>query len=387
VGVFGIDAQGQMPRLPRLLPAFAVAATVLAVAQPADARGTRTLTQRVASAGTYDVTLTVRAPRAVKRVTATVEGTRKRIALRKGRAMRTLRVAITDGALNVRVTGGATKLKASTQAQQVAAAADVRRKPVKPAPAPTPAPSPTPVPTNLVWSDEFNSAAGTLPDGAKWEPQTGDGWGNGAEWQTYTDKAKNASADGAGNLAITALKEPGVGAHGYTSARLETRGLYSFTYGRLEARMKIPAGMGLWPAFWAMGDDVTTVGWPNAGEIDVMEALGHEPNTAYAHIHGPVGTTQTEYQWGKAVTAPTSLADGFHTYGVIWSPGQIQWTLDGTVYATVKSTDLQSGQRWVYDHPFHILLDLAVGGAWPGYPDASTPFPAKLLVDYVRVYQ
>jgi beta-glucanase (GH16 family) len=243
------------------------------------------------------------------------------------------------------------------------------------------------VPGTVVWADEFNTAAGTLPDPTKWEAQTGDGWGNGAELQTYTNQAKNGSTDGAGNLAITALKEPGVGAHGYTSARLESRGRFSFTYGRLEARMRIPAGKGLWTAFWAMGDDVTSVGWPNAGEIDVVETIGSEPNVAHAHIHGPVGTTQTEYSWGKALTSPASLANDFHTYGVIWTPGQIQWTLDGAVYATVKSTDLQATQRWVYDHAFHLLLNLSVGGAWPGSPDASTPFPAKLLVDWIRVYQ
>lgn len=367
----------------RVLPVV-VAAALVAGAQPAAAASTRTLTHRVDAAGTYDVTLTVRAPKRVKRIDAYVEGAaRKRIALRKGRAKRTVRVAVSDGVVNVRLNR---KVAATAKVRAVSVAA-VRKKPVKPAPTPPPPPPPPPAPTNLAWSDEFNTAQGTLPDPSKWEAQTGDGWGNGAEWQTYTNEAKNASTDGAGNLVIQALKEPGVGAHGYTSARLESRGKYSFTYGRLEARMKIPAGKGLWTAFWAMGDDVTSVGWPNAGEIDVVETIGSEPNTAYAHIHGPVGTTQTEYSWGKATTSPASLANDFHTYGVIWSPGQVQWTLDGVVYATVKSSDLQSGQRWVYDHPFHILLNLSVGGAWPGYPDASTPFPGKLLVDWVRVYQ
>ncbi|MCW3038208.1 MAG: 1,3-beta-glucanase, partial [Solirubrobacterales bacterium] len=259
-----------------------------------------------------------------------------------------------------------------------------------PAPVPVaPATASAPVPQTLVWSDEFNGPKGVGPDPAKWDLMTGDGWGNGAELQTYTASPANASTDGAGNLAITARREAGVGAHGITSARMESRGHYDFTYGRLEARMKMPAGKGLWPAFWAMGTDIDTAGWPGNGEIDVTEVLGQDPATTYAHIHGPVGTAGADYAWGKAFTAPTSLADGFHTYGVLWSPGVIQWTLDGAVFATVRKADLQPGQGWVYDHAFSLLLNLAVGGAqsWPGAPDASTPFPASMLVDWVRVYQ
>jgi beta-glucanase (GH16 family) len=382
--------------------AAALAAAVFVPAAPAVAKSTtkRTLTRSVAHPGTYDVTVSIRGRRGA-RVTVAVEHARPRtVTLRNGRATKRVRVRVRGRKVRARIASRTANLRARAAVRRVkttpTAASTAKKKgapaPVpapapSPSPAPSPAPTPSPAPGTLVWSDEFNAPAGTLPDPSKWEAQTGDGWGNGAEWQTYTAAAKNASTDGAGNLAITARHEPGVGAHGYTSARLESRGRYSFTYGRLEARMKHPAGQGLWPAFWAMGDDVTTVGWPNAGEIDVMEALGQDPFTAYGHIHGPVGTTGSEYSWGRAVTSPVSLASDFHNYGVVWQPGSIQWTLDGNVYATVRSTDLQSGQRWVYDHAFHLLLDLAVGGAWPGAPDASTPFPATLLVDWVRVYQ
>jgi beta-glucanase (GH16 family) len=246
------------------------------------------------------------------------------------------------------------------------------------------------VPDNLIWSDEFNGASGTSPGGAGWTAeQGGAGWGNN-ELQSYTNRPQNVSHDGAGNLAITARRETYTGPDGnrrnHTSARIHTKGRFSFTYGRLEARIKAPTGQGLWPAFWALGDDVWDVGWPECGEIDVMEQLGHTSNQTHGNIHGPT-TTQGHWGMGRTFTAPSSLATGFHVYGVIWTPDSFEWTLDGQVFSRYTKADLPAGARWPFDHDFHLLLNLAVGGNWPGSPDASTAFPASMLVDWVRVYQ
>ena len=149
------------------------------------------------------------------------------------------------------------------------------------------------MPDDLIWSDEFNGASGSSPSGSSWTAeQGGGGWGNN-ELQSYTNRPQNVSHDGAGNLAITARKETYTGPDGnrrnYTSARIHTKGKFSFKYGRLEARIKTPTGQGLWPAFWALGDDVWDVGWPECGEIDVMEQLGHTSNQTHGNIHGPTG--------------------------------------------------------------------------------------------------
>jgi hypothetical protein len=378
----------------------------LAASAPADAgvrraqalraaHHTLRLEQRVTHPGKYDVTLVIAGGRRARRDVVDVFVERAvrrgvRVTPRRGRVR--LRVWIGDRTMDVRVVGRRSRPRVRASLRLLGSQARKKKiatAPIAPPPAPPPPESPPSAsgPEKLVWADEFNTPAGALPDARWWEAQTGDGWGNGAELQTYTARPANASTDGAGHLAITARSEPGVGAHGYTSARLETRGRFSFTYGRLEARMKFPSGTGLWPALWALGDDVTSVGWPAAGEIDVMEALGQQPNVAYGHVHGPAGTSGAEYSWGRAITSAASLSGDFHTYGLIWQPDAIQWTLDGAVYATFTKAELQPGQRWVYDHPFHVLLDLAVGGAWPGSPDATTPFPATLLVDWIRVYQ
>jgi beta-glucanase (GH16 family) len=150
--------------------------------------------------------------------------------------------------------------------------------------------------------------------------------------------------------------------------------------------MQIPAGVGLWPAFWMLGDNINTVGWPACGEIDAMEAIGQNPFTVYGTIHGPDGSA-AGHQVQNTATSATALASGFHTYGVSWSPNSITWLLDGVPYATVTSADLAPGQTWVFNAPFHLLLNLAVGGSWGGPPNAGTHFPATLLVDWVRVYQ
>jgi beta-glucanase (GH16 family) len=245
--------------------------------------------------------------------------------------------------------------------------------------------------SHLVWSDEFSGPHGSPPDPTKWQLQTGgSGWGN-RELESYTARQSNASLDGAGHLAITARAETFTGPDGitrnYTSARMQTMGLFSTAYGRIEANIKLPAGRGLWPAFWALGAAHDNVGWPWCGEIDIMESLGDNPFTAYGSIHGPQpGAKGSQYGLTAPVRSRNSLAAGFHTYGVTWSPNRIVFTLDGVAYATRTPASLGRGQRWVFNQPFYLLLNLAVGGNWPGRPGAGTHFPATMLVDWVRVY-
>jgi beta-glucanase (GH16 family) len=240
----------------------------------------------------------------------------------------------------------------------------------------------------LTWSDEFDGANGSLPDAAKWVMETGgNGWGNN-ELETYTSRAQNAHVRD-GNLVITAAKETYTGTDGitrdYTSARLKTQGLFSQTYGRFEARIKIPQGQGLWPAFWMLGNDITTAGWPTCGEIDIMENIGKEPSIVHGSMHGP------GYSGGNALTGTYSLASGafsddFHIFSIEWEPKVVRFFVDGTLYETHTPNDVPRSSKWVYDHPFFLLLNVAVGGGWPGNPDSSTVFPQTMLVDYVRVY-
>ncbi len=239
---------------------------------------------------------------------------------------------------------------------------------------------------NLAWSDEFNQADNTGPDPAKWVMETGNnnGWGN-AEREYYTNRLDNAYIQN-GALVIQAKSESYSG-YSYTSARLKTQGKFSHKYGRVEARIMIPGTQGIWPAFWMLGDDITTVGWPACGEIDIMENIGKEPSIVHGTLHGP------GYSGGNGIGALYALPGGgkfmddFHVYAIEWESDQIRWYVDGALYKTVKSTDIPSGTRWVFDHNFFILLNVAVGGSWPGYPDATTIFPQKMLVDYVRVYE
>jgi beta-glucanase (GH16 family) len=244
----------------------------------------------------------------------------------------------------------------------------------------------------LVWSDEFNGADGSSPDSSKWTYDLGGkGWGN-SELECYTNRLQNAHIQG-GNLVITALQESSPFAcsdgstNNYTSARLKTQGLFSQAYGRFEARIKIPAGQGMWPAFWMLGNNITTAGWPASGEIDIMENIGKEPGTVHGSLHGPGTTSRT-----SDATAPFSLpagqnfADAFHLYAVEWEPGVVRFYVDSNLYATFTQSQWPAGGTWVFDHPFFLLLNVAVGGTWPGSPDNTTVFPQQMLVDYVRVY-
>jgi beta-glucanase (GH16 family) len=254
------------------------------------------------------------------------------------------------------------------------------------------APSATPQPGRWQqsWDDEFDTGDGSRPDPARWVYDLGgNGWGN-QELETYTDRAENARIEG-GALVITARAEKFTGADGfprdYTSARIKTLGRFSQQYGRFEARIKIPRGQGLWPAFWMMGVNIDTRGWPDDGEIDVMENIGREPATVHGTFHGP------GYSGAGGIGMPFQSPDGkpfaddYHLYAIEWEPSEIRWYVDSHLYQTRKPSDLPAGTQWVFDHEMFMLLNVAVGGSWPGNPDPTTVFPQEMRVDYVRVYR
>ncbi|MFC4101492.1 RICIN domain-containing protein [Paenibacillus xanthanilyticus] len=230
---------------------------------------------------------------------------------------------------------------------------------------------------NLVWSDEFN---GTSIDQNNWSFEIGNGssgWGNN-ELEYYTNRPENARIE-SGNLVIEARKE-NYGGFGYTSARLKSQGKKSFKYGRIEARIKMPKGQGLWPAFWTLGSDIGTVGWPKSGEIDIMEHVNNENNT-HGYIHWDVNG---HAQYGGASHAVDVTQ--YHVYSVEWTSSSIKWFIDGVQFREANiANNVNSTEEFHKDH--FLLLNMAVGGNWPGSPDGSTAFPAKMYVDYVRVYQ
>jgi len=238
----------------------------------------------------------------------------------------------------------------------------------------------------LTWSDEFSGAAASPPDPSKWTHDTGGtGWGN-DELEYYTDSTANAALDGQGHLVITASTSGAssyscyYGPCDYTSARLSTLGLFSQEYGRFSARIELPQGQGLWPSFWAMGDNLDSVGWPQAGEIDTMYMFGNQTSEVMDGLAGP------GYSPSGTDTLPSgSFSGGFHTFSVDWYPDHISFSVDGVVYSTEYR--VQAGQGWVFDHPFFLLLNLAVGGDQPGDPNSATSFPQRMVVDWVRVYQ
>jgi hypothetical protein len=233
----------------------------------------------------------------------------------------------------------------------------------------------------LVWHDEFDGAQGALPNANNWVFETGGtGWGNN-ELEYYTARPDNAALDGQGFLVITAKKESYMGSD-YTSARIKTAGKFDQAYGRFESRIKVPQGQGMWPAFWMLGNDIDTAGWPQCGEIDIMENIGKEPTMVHGTIHGP------NYSNGTTYTLPggAKFADGYHVFAVEWEAAAIRFYVDGALYGTHVPTDLPGNAKWVYDHPYFVLLNVAVGGQFPGNPDGTTTFPQEMSVDYVRVY-
>ena len=241
----------------------------------------------------------------------------------------------------------------------------------------------------LIWADEFALPEGSSPDASKWSFDIGgNGWGN-AEWQTYTSRTNNARIEG-GQLVIEAKQEAFTGPdniqRNYTSARLLTKGKWSWTYGRMEARIKIPFGQGIWPAFWMLGANIDSVGWPACGEIDILENIGREPAIVHGTIHGPGYSGAGGIGGAYSLPGNVPFADDFHIYAVEWSTNQIKWFVDGQQYLSLTPANLPNGATWVYTQPQFILLNVAVGGQWPGYPDQTTIFPQRMTVDYVRVY-
>lgn len=231
---------------------------------------------------------------------------------------------------------------------------------------------------NLAWSDEFN---GTSINTSNWKYESGgDGWGNN-ELEYYTNRSENARIEN-GNLVIEARKENYSGMN-YTSARLKSQGLKNWTYGKVEARMKLPAGQGVWPAFWMLGENISQVSWPKCGEIDIMEHINNE-SAIHGTIHWDSTGNNTHAQYGAA--SPNIDVTQYHVYSIEWDASSIKWFVDGTQYLEANIANNINGTE-EFHKPFFILFNLAIGGNWPGNPDGSTPFPAKMYVDYVRVYQ
>lgn len=239
---------------------------------------------------------------------------------------------------------------------------------------------------DLVWADEFDQPNGSSPDANKWVFDIGtgsNGWGNN-ELQYYTSRTNNARIEN-GQLVIEAKQETFENRN-YTSARLKTKGKAAWTYGRIEARLKIPRGQGIWPAFWMLGANIDSVNWPNCGEIDVMENIGSVPTRVHGTIHGPGYSGGNGIGGSHTLPSGAVYADDFHVFAAEWETNRIRWYLDGIQYFTVTPASLPAGANWVFTQPQFILLNLAVGGNWPGPPNDSTVFPQRMIVDYVRVY-
>lgn len=246
--------------------------------------------------------------------------------------------------------------------------------------------------SNITMQDEFD--VNGMPSANKWELVTGNGsdtaagagWGNN-ELQYYSDRTENVTVQN-GVLILTAIKESYQGS-GYTSARISTENLFEQEYGRFEARIKLPTGKGIWPAFWLVGNDCDTNPWPACGEIDIMEYLGDQPTVVFGSVHGP------EFSGGESISKKYELQKdrfdtSFHIFGIEWSPNSINYYVDGDLYQSITPADIDSETdatgEWVFNRPFYIILNIAVGGNLPGAPDANTIFPQRMLVDYVRVY-
>lgn len=237
----------------------------------------------------------------------------------------------------------------------------------------------------LVWSDDFGGEAGSAIDTTKWTFDIGtgqNGWGNN-ELQYYTDRTENIALDGEGNAVIKARREDYNGRQ-YTSARIKTEGIFSQRYGRFEARLKTPYSQGLWPAFWLLGSNIREVSWPQCGEIDIMEMRGQEPSINHGSMHGP------GYSAGNAVSGSYVL-DGerfdtdFHEFAVEWGEDFVDYFVDGFLYQRITPEDVPG--EWVYNTDFFIILNIAIGGNYVGYPNAESVFDQEMVIDYVRVYE
>lgn len=242
----------------------------------------------------------------------------------------------------------------------------------------------------LIWNDEFD---GNVIDPAKWSHMIGDGteygeqpgWGNN-EQQYYTDHPANSGikADDAGNsvLFIQAIEEQ-TGDYEYTSAKLTTETLFTFRFGKVEARIRLPYSQGVWPAFWTLGSNKPEIGWPGCGEIDIMEMLGGSEETVHGNIHYVNSDHEHDEDLGSSTLDAGKYSDAYHVYSIQWSPEKIQWLVDGDIFHEIEITD--DMKEFLRGH--YLILNVAVGGYWPGYPDATSVFPQTIYVDYVRVYQ
>ena len=238
----------------------------------------------------------------------------------------------------------------------------------------------------LAWDDEFNT--GTL-DPSAWTVEGGDGcpnicgWGNN-ELEYYTPRPENLFFQD-GKMLIEARKENYSGKN-YTSSKIVSRGKKIFKYGRVDIRAKLPRGRGIWPALWMLPQNNVYGGWPRSGEIDIMELVGHEPGKVYGTLHYGPGPGSTQISRGYNLPGGATFNDEFHVFSIEWKMDQIKWYVDGILFSTVNKADVGAA-TWPFNEDFFFIMNLAVGGNWPGNPDASTYFPQWLIVDYIRVYQ
>ena len=247
-----------------------------------------------------------------------------------------------------------------------------------------------------VWSDEFDGPAGAPIDATKWRHDLGDGcsagicgWGNN-EKEYYTSAPENIALNGQGQLMIVARQAPAglscyYGPCRFTSAKITTRGTMLAAPGRVEARIKIPVGQGLWPAFWMLGEGHPTVPWPQSGEIDILENKGSQPASMFSAVHGPGYSGATAFAHVQTL-ATGAFADDFHTFAVAWDATRARFFVDGIVHYTIKSETLEVFGPSILNQSFYLILNLAVGGHFDGDPQSDAIFPATMLVDYVRVY-
>ncbi len=244
-----------------------------------------------------------------------------------------------------------------------------------------------------IWSDDFSGSAGVAPDPAHWRhAEGGDGWGN-DETQCYTADDANSSLDGDGHLVITAIRAPGAGhrcvdgnRNAFTSARLDTRGKFEFKYGRIEIRAKVPNAMGVWPAFWALGSDDEGKKWPASGEFDILEYIARLPRRVLAAAHAATADG-THVPLSKEIQAPVDIDEAWHTYGVEWTADKLTYTYDGAEYATFTRAEIaKAGGVWPFGHDFYLVLNLAMGGGYPGPVDPKVD-KQKFVIDWVRIYR
>ncbi len=235
---------------------------------------------------------------------------------------------------------------------------------------------------NLVWADEFR---GSAVDENNWSFEIGNnnGWGN-SELEYY--KKENSTIHENEYLVVTAKPEQ-TGEFEYTSSRLISKGKKEFTFGRVDIRAVMPIGQGIWPALWTLGADIGTKSWPACGEIDIMEYLGHEPDRVYGTAHWGTNTSTHKYKGSNTLASNAGdFNENFHVFSIIWEKDRIEWRVDDKKFYEITADEME-GQPYPFNKPQFFLINLAVGGNWPGYPDATTVFPQRLIVDYIRVFQ